>query len=145
MVAAFILDSLGAPRGDVIADFLRTNQSGRDEHTEREMAAFLQRFRTLSPKALAAMQGVRQEWLATLLARVAEQYGSVAQYLVSQQLDPQRFSVELLYVRRYWDRAMGFLPALPDRVIERSIDIDSPIDFQLVEIFMQQKLDHAAR
>lgn len=52
--------------------------------------------------------------------------------------DPQRFSVELLYVRRYWDRAMGFLPALPDRVIERSIDIDASS-----ELVWQHLIDHA--
>jgi catechol 2,3-dioxygenase-like lactoylglutathione lyase family enzyme/uncharacterized protein YndB with AHSA1/START domain len=37
--------------------------------------------------------------------------------------DVQGFSVELLYVRPWWDRHMGFLPAAPDRVIERRLRI----------------------
>lgn len=52
--------------------------------------------------------------------------------------DPQGFSIELLYVRPYWDRQMGFLPALPDQVVERSLHIDASTD-QL----WQRITDHA--
>ena len=81
MVVAFVLDALGVRRQDIMADFLRTNDSGRSVHAEREMAAFHERLRSLSPGAIAAMQGVRPEWLETLFSRVAAQYGSVARFL----------------------------------------------------------------
>ena len=81
MVAAFLLDSLGVRRQDVMADFLRTNESIRDARTARDVAAFLEQFPSLSAEAGAAMQGVRPEWLDSLFSRVAAQYGSVARYL----------------------------------------------------------------
>ena len=37
--------------------------------------------------------------------------------------DVQGFSVELLYVRPWWDRNMGFLPGTPDRAIGQSVHI----------------------
>jgi catechol 2,3-dioxygenase-like lactoylglutathione lyase family enzyme/uncharacterized protein YndB with AHSA1/START domain len=40
--------------------------------------------------------------------------------------DVQGFSVELLYVRPWWDRQMGFLPAAPDLLVERSLAIGAP-------------------
>lgn len=81
MVAAFILDCLGVRREDIMADFLLTNDAARAEPTDREIAAFFQRFPSFSPEAVAAMQGVRAEWLDTLFGRVAEQYGSVTRYV----------------------------------------------------------------
>lgn len=80
-VAAFVLDALGVRREDIMTDFLRTNDSGPSEHAVREMAVFQDRLRSLSPGAIAAMQGVRAEWLDQLLTTVADRYGSVAGYL----------------------------------------------------------------
>ena len=52
--------------------------------------------------------------------------------------DPQGYSIELLYVRPYWDRQMGFLPEPPDQVIERKITIDAS-----TENLWQHITDHA--
>jgi catechol 2,3-dioxygenase-like lactoylglutathione lyase family enzyme len=39
--------------------------------------------------------------------------------------DSEGFSVELLYVRRWWDRFMGFAPGAPDLEIERRVLVDA--------------------
>jgi protein-tyrosine phosphatase len=81
MVAALVLDSLGVRREDVMADFLLTNDAARVEPTDGEIAAFFERFPWFTPEAVAAMQGVRAEWLDSLFAGIAERYGSAPRYL----------------------------------------------------------------
>lgn len=80
--------------------------------------AFGYRSRSELNKALRAAEaaGARPNWRVLDLLNWGVVYVN----------DEQGFSVELLYVRPYWDRPMGFLPAKPDIAIERSLRIDAP-------------------
>lgn len=86
MVAAFILDALGAGRREILADFLRSNQAARSAPARVEIARMLERSGQgrYTEQAVASLAGVRAAWLERLFADVEGRYGSVAGYLAER-------------------------------------------------------------
>jgi protein-tyrosine phosphatase len=81
VVAAFILEALGAPRPAIVEDFLLTN-----EGAQARAAEFVEWIRRATGRAMSLetaywLAGVKSEWLELLLAQTDQRYGSVAGYL----------------------------------------------------------------
>lgn len=83
LVAALVLEALGADRGEIFADFLASDgeRDGSIEAAEFRSLRVALEARGLSPRAISSLIGVRAEWLDRLIGGIEAQCGSVERYL----------------------------------------------------------------
>lgn len=81
VVSALVLDALGVARPAILDDFLLTNTGARARAAE--FIEWMERAtgRSLTPEAAYWLAGVKEEWLEEFFRRLADRYGSTAQYL----------------------------------------------------------------
>jgi protein-tyrosine phosphatase len=81
VVAAFLLEALGATRQTILEDFLLTNVGAAARAAE--FVEWMRRAtgQAMSPGTAYWLAGVKAEWLETLLDQTAARYGSIAGYL----------------------------------------------------------------
>jgi len=81
VVAAFLLEALGAPRQVILEDFLLTNVGAAARAAE--FVEWMKRAtgQSMRPEIGYWLAGVKDEWLETLLDQTTARYGSIAGYL----------------------------------------------------------------
>lgn len=82
-VSALVLRALGATREAIVTDFLASNGALATPERLEELALRLNegRKQPLTPEALFALSGVREEWLDIMFGRLTARFGSVEAYL----------------------------------------------------------------
>jgi len=86
VVGAVVLEVLGVPREEILADFMLSNRLLRSAERAAEIAEELNRELggALTPDDVLVFAGVRREWLEATFARIEERYGSASAYVADE-------------------------------------------------------------